>query len=41
MRDENGRMVSPGNFIAAERCGIMSIDRWVIENAFRWLVSRP
>ena len=41
MRDENGRMVSPDNFItAAERYGIMpNIDRWVIENAFRWLVS--
>ena len=41
MRDENGRMVSPDNFItAAERYGITpSIDRWVIENALRWLVS--
>ncbi len=41
MRDENGRMVSPDNFIAAaERYAITpSIDRWVIENAFRWLVS--
>jgi diguanylate cyclase (GGDEF)-like protein/PAS domain S-box-containing protein len=41
MRDENGRIVSPDNFIvAAERYGITpSIDRWVIENAFRWLVS--
>ena len=41
MRDENGRMVSPDNFIAAaERYGITpNIDRWVIENAFRWLVS--
>ena len=34
-------MVSPELFIAAaERYGITpSIDRWVIENAFRWLVS--
>jgi diguanylate cyclase (GGDEF)-like protein/PAS domain S-box-containing protein len=41
MRDENGRVVSPDNFMsAAERYNIMpSIDRWVIENAFRWLVS--
>ena len=41
MRDENGRMVSPDNFIsAAERYGIApSIDRWVLENALRWLVS--
>ncbi|MFO1427999.1 MAG: EAL domain-containing protein [Steroidobacteraceae bacterium] len=41
MRDEQGRMVSPDNFIsAAERYGITpAIDRWVIENAFRWLVS--
>jgi diguanylate cyclase (GGDEF)-like protein/PAS domain S-box-containing protein len=41
MRDENGRMVSPDQFIsAAERYGITpNIDRWVIENAFRWLVS--
>src|SRR5450631_2490354 len=41
MRDENGRMVSPNDFIAAaERYGITpAIDRWVIENAFRWLVS--
>jgi diguanylate cyclase (GGDEF)-like protein/PAS domain S-box-containing protein len=41
MRDEAGKIVSPDNFMAAaERYGIMpSIDRWVIENAFRWLVS--
>jgi diguanylate cyclase (GGDEF)-like protein/PAS domain S-box-containing protein len=41
MRDENGRMVSPDNFIAAaERYGLTpAIDRWVIENALRWLVS--
>jgi diguanylate cyclase (GGDEF)-like protein/PAS domain S-box-containing protein len=41
MRDENGRMVAPDQFIsAAERYGITpNIDRWVIENAFRWLVS--
>jgi diguanylate cyclase (GGDEF)-like protein/PAS domain S-box-containing protein len=41
MRDESGRMVSPDNFIAAaERYGLTpAIDRWVIENALRWLVS--
>src|SRR5258708_1074465 len=41
MRDEAGRIVWPDNFIvAAERYGITpNIDRWVIENAFRWLVS--
>jgi diguanylate cyclase (GGDEF)-like protein/PAS domain S-box-containing protein len=41
MRDEAGKVVSPDNFMtAAERYGITpNIDRWVIENAFRWLVS--
>ena len=41
MTDETGKIVSPDNFInAAERYGITpAIDRWVIENAFRWLVS--
>jgi diguanylate cyclase (GGDEF)-like protein/PAS domain S-box-containing protein len=41
MRDEAGKIVSPDNFMtAAERYGITpNIDRWVIENAFRWLVS--
>ncbi|MEJ0087558.1 MAG: EAL domain-containing protein [Pseudomonadota bacterium] len=41
MRDESGRMVSPDNFIAAaERYGLTpAIDRWVVENALRWLVS--
>ncbi len=41
MRDEAGSMVSPELFIAAaERYGITpNIDRWVISNAFRWLVS--
>jgi diguanylate cyclase (GGDEF)-like protein/PAS domain S-box-containing protein len=41
MRDEAGKIVGPDNFMtAAERYGIIpSIDRWVIENAFRWLVS--
>ncbi len=41
MRDEDGKIVSPDNFMAAaERYGLTpSIDRWVIENALRWLVS--
>ncbi len=41
MRDETGKIVAPYDFItAAERYGITpQIDRWVIENAFRWLVS--
>ncbi len=41
MRDEAGSMISPELFIAAaERYGITpNIDRWVISNAFRWLVS--
>ena len=41
MRDEQGGIISPELFIAAaERYGITpNIDRWVITNAFRWLVS--
>jgi diguanylate cyclase (GGDEF)-like protein/PAS domain S-box-containing protein len=41
MRDESGTLVSPDLFItAAERYGITpNIDRWVVENALRWLVS--
>jgi diguanylate cyclase (GGDEF)-like protein/PAS domain S-box-containing protein len=41
MRDEQGKLVTPDQFIAAaERFGITPhIDRWVIENALRWLVS--
>ena len=41
MKDETGKIVSPDHFIAAaERYGITpAIDRWVIENALRWLVS--
>jgi len=41
MRDETGGIIAPGLFIeAAERFGITPrIDRWVITNAFRWLVS--
>jgi len=41
MRDESGSIIAPGLFIeAAERYSITpSIDRWVIRNSFRWLVS--
>ena len=41
LKDESGRIVSPNDFItAAEHYGITpAIDRWVIENALRWLVS--
>jgi len=41
MRDESGAIVAPGLFIeAAERYSLTpNIDRWVIRNTFRWLVS--
>jgi diguanylate cyclase (GGDEF)-like protein/PAS domain S-box-containing protein len=41
MRDEQGQIIAPDVFInAAERYGLTpSIDRWVITNALRWLVS--
>jgi diguanylate cyclase (GGDEF)-like protein/PAS domain S-box-containing protein len=41
MRDENGQLIAPGLFIAAaERYGLMTaLDRWVIAQAFTWLVS--
>jgi EAL domain-containing protein (putative c-di-GMP-specific phosphodiesterase class I) len=41
MRDETGKIISPLEFIkAAEHYGITpSIDRWVVQNALRWLVS--
>jgi EAL domain-containing protein (putative c-di-GMP-specific phosphodiesterase class I) len=40
MRDEQGKIIAPDQFIAAaERYNITpAIDRWVIENALRWLV---
>jgi EAL domain-containing protein (putative c-di-GMP-specific phosphodiesterase class I) len=40
-RDESGKIAAPDQFIAAaERHGITpSMDRWVIDSAFRWLVS--
>ena len=39
LRDENGRLVSPGAFLpAAERYGLMPrIDRWVIATTIEWL----
>lgn len=41
MRDETGGIIAPGLFIeAAERYSITpNIDRWVVKNTFRWLVS--
>jgi diguanylate cyclase (GGDEF)-like protein/PAS domain S-box-containing protein len=41
MRDESGQLIAPGLFIAAaERYGLMTaLDRWVIAQAFTWLVS--
>jgi EAL domain-containing protein (putative c-di-GMP-specific phosphodiesterase class I) len=41
MKDETGKIVSPNDFIkAAERYGITpQIDRWVVQNALRWLIS--
>ncbi len=42
LRDENGNLVSPGEFIpAAERYGLMPLlDRWVVENALKILAER-
>ncbi len=42
LRDESGRLVSPGEFIpAAERYGLMPLlDRWVVENALGVLAQR-
>jgi diguanylate cyclase (GGDEF)-like protein/PAS domain S-box-containing protein len=41
MRDEHGNLISPELFIAAaERYGkTTDIDRWVIQNALRWLMQ--
>jgi diguanylate cyclase (GGDEF)-like protein/PAS domain S-box-containing protein len=41
MRDESGKIVEPSHFIhSAERYGITpQIDRWVVQNTLRWLVS--
>ncbi|CAN5334326.1 hypothetical protein BH10PSE10_BH10PSE10_12130 [soil metagenome] len=42
LRDREGRLVPPGDFIpAAERYGLMPlIDRWVVAHAFRILATR-
>ncbi|MDH3646233.1 MAG: EAL domain-containing protein [Gammaproteobacteria bacterium] len=41
MRDEKGKLISPAEFISAsERYGLTpNIDRWVIRNAFSWLLG--
>lgn len=41
LRDEKNRLVPPGEFIAAaERYNLMpNIDRWVLSQAFRWLLE--
>ena len=41
MKDEKGKLISPNLFIsAAERYGLISrIDRWVVANTFKWLIS--
>ena len=41
MRDEHGQIIGPGSFIpAAERYHLMpTIDRWVVENTFRFLAE--
>ncbi|TQV68191.1 EAL domain-containing protein [Exilibacterium tricleocarpae] len=43
MHDEQGNMVTPDIFIpAAERYNLMpQVDRWIIENCFRWLQRNP
>jgi diguanylate cyclase (GGDEF)-like protein/PAS domain S-box-containing protein len=43
MLDEQGELVPPGAFLpAAERYNLMpAIDRWVVQNCFRWLSSQP
>ncbi|WP_326999042.1 putative bifunctional diguanylate cyclase/phosphodiesterase [Comamonas testosteroni] len=43
LRDENGQILAPGNFIpAAERYGLMpSLDRWVISRALQTLAQQP
>ncbi|MHB1084191.1 MAG: EAL domain-containing protein [Thiobacillus sp.] len=43
MQDENGAIIPPMAFIpAAERYNVMAmIDRWVVSNAFEWLVANP
>ncbi|MFQ6023648.1 MAG: PAS domain S-box protein [Acidiferrobacterales bacterium] len=43
MKDEDGRVVLPNNFLpAAERYNLATVlDRWVVERAFSWLTAHP
>ncbi|MDX1584508.1 MAG: EAL domain-containing protein, partial [Thermoanaerobaculia bacterium] len=43
MRDENGEIITPGNFLpAAERYHLIArIDQWVVREALTWLGERP
>jgi diguanylate cyclase (GGDEF)-like protein len=43
MEDEDGRIVLPGAFLpAAERYKLATkVDRWVVNQTFRWLVDHP
>jgi diguanylate cyclase (GGDEF)-like protein/PAS domain S-box-containing protein len=43
MRDQEGNIVPPSTFLpAAERYNLTAqIDRWVVENYFRWLADNP
>jgi len=43
LRDEQGELISPADFVvAAEQLRRMpAVDRWVIENAFRWMADNP
>lgn len=43
LEDEAGKLIPPGAFIpAAERYNLMiSLDRWVVREAFKWLSENP
>ncbi|WP_166262182.1 EAL domain-containing protein [Marinobacter salicampi] len=43
LRDENGQMIPPANFInAAERYNLMPrLDRYVVTKVFKWLADNP
>lgn len=43
MKNSDGKLVTPGTFLpAAERYNIIhKIDRWVVENTFKWLSKNP
>jgi diguanylate cyclase (GGDEF)-like protein/PAS domain S-box-containing protein len=43
MKGENGDLIPPGAFLpAAERYNLIhKVDRWVIENTFKWLTTHP